>query len=68
MTLDEHGNLYFGGSEGVSVYSPQGERLGFIKVPEFAANVCFGGADRKTLFITARSSLYALKMDVSGGY
>ncbi len=68
MTLDEHGNVYLAGSEGVSVYSPHGERLGFIDIPEFAANVCFGGADRKTLFITARSSLYALEMDVAGGY
>ena len=68
MTLDERGNIYLAGEEGVMVYNLQGERIALIKVPEIPANVCFGGADRKTLFITAKTSLYSLKMKVRGAY
>ncbi|NOX54559.1 MAG: SMP-30/gluconolactonase/LRE family protein [Planctomycetes bacterium] len=65
MTLDERGNLYL--TKGtVAVYSPAGEKILDIKVPEAPANVCFGGKDRKTLFITARKGLYALRMTVRG--
>ena len=65
MTLDERGNLYLT-SGGVQVYSPVGEKIGEIKIPEGAANVCFGGPEYQTLFITARTSLYALKMKLRG--
>jgi gluconolactonase len=65
MTLDEKGNLYLTGN-GVNVYSPEGKRIETIMVPEGPANLCFGGADGKTLFITARTSLYAVKMNVRG--
>ena len=65
MTLDERGNLYLT-SGGVQVYSPAGEKIGEIKIPEGAANVCFGGPEYQTLFITARTSLYALKMKLRG--
>lgn len=65
MTLDEKGNLYLTGNA-VDVYSPSGKKIASIQVPERPANVCFGGKDRKTLFITARTSLYALRMDVRG--
>ncbi|MBT4485364.1 MAG: SMP-30/gluconolactonase/LRE family protein [Candidatus Latescibacteria bacterium] len=68
MTLDERGNIYLTGEEGVMVYNSKGERIALIKVPETPANVCFGGADRKTLFITAETSLYSLKMNVRGAY
>jgi len=65
MTLDERGNLYL--TKGtVAVYSPAGRKILEIKVPEAPANVCFGGKDRKTLFITARTGLYALRMNVRG--
>lgn len=67
MTLDEHGNLYLTG-KGVNVYSPKGKRIETIPVPEGPANLCFGGTDRMTLFITARTSLYAVKMRVRGQY
>jgi gluconolactonase len=67
MTLDEHGNLYLTG-KGITVYSPEGKRLENIAVPEGPANCCFGGADRQTLFITARTSLYAVQMRVRGAY
>jgi gluconolactonase len=65
MTLDEKGNLYLTG-EGVVVYSPEGKKIAEIAVPERPANVCFGGADNKTLFITARTGFYAVKMSVAG--
>ncbi|MGB3588269.1 MAG: SMP-30/gluconolactonase/LRE family protein, partial [Tunicatimonas sp.] len=48
MTLDEAGNLYLTGKEGVTVFNPQGEQIEQIAVPEgWTANVCFGGKDRK---------------------
>lgn len=65
MTLDEHGNLYLT-SDGVEVYSPDGEQLVEIATPERPTNVVFGGTDRQTLFITARTGFYSLRMTVRG--
>jgi gluconolactonase len=65
MTLDESGNLYLT-RDGVVVYSPAGEKIGTIETPERPANVTFGDNDRKTLFITARTGLYCLRMNVRG--
>ena len=66
MTLDSEGNLYLSG-RGVTVYSPTGVKLGNIPVPSrWVGNVCFGGKDRKTLFITASESVYTLPMRVKG--
>lgn len=66
MTLDSEGNLYLTG-KGVTVFSAQGERLGNIPVPEnWTANVTFGGAGGRTLFITAMGSIYTLEMAVAG--
>jgi gluconolactonase len=62
MTLDERGNLYLT-REGVEVYGPGGKKIASLAVPERPANVTFGG---KTLFITARTGLYALEMKVRG--
>jgi gluconolactonase len=65
MTLDEKGNLYL--TRGVvHIYSPGGENITTIEIPEAPANVCFGGKDRRTLFITARKGLYSLRMRVRG--
>ena len=64
MTLDNKGNLYITG-KGVTVYSPSGIKIGNIPVPSgWVGNVCFGGKDRKTLFITASASVYTLQMQV----
>jgi gluconolactonase len=66
MTLDAEGNLYLTG-RGVFVFDPKGNQIDHIEVPEsWAANVCFGGADKKTLFITASKSLYAIRTQVRG--
>jgi len=66
MTIDEQGNVYLTG-KGVFVFNPQGKQIEHIQVPEpWTANVCFGGPDRKQLFITASTALYRLQMKVSG--
>lgn len=66
MTRDSAGNLYLTG-KGVTVFDKEGKKLGEIPVPEsWTANVTFGGADLKTLFITAMDSVYTLEMAVPG--
>jgi gluconolactonase len=66
MTLDEAGNVYLTG-KGVTVYDKAGKKVAQIDVPEsWTANVCFGGKDMTTLFITAGKGLYAVKMRVKG--
>lgn len=66
MTIDHEGNLYLTG-KGVTVYSAAGKKLEHIDVPaEWTGNVCFGGKDRKTLFITASEAVYTLPMRVKG--
>lgn len=66
MSLDANGNLYLTG-RGVSVYDPKGKAILQIDVPEnWTANVTFGGPDRKTLFITASTSVYGLQLTVKG--
>lgn len=71
MTIDERGNLYLcptGPTNGVSIFDPGGKQIEHIDVPEkWTANVCFGGRDHRTLFITASESLYAIKLRVRGG-
>jgi gluconolactonase len=66
MTLDEEGNIYITG-KGVTVFDRAGKQIEQIDVPEkWTANVCFGGKDKRTLFITASKGLYAIKMRVRG--
>jgi gluconolactonase len=66
MTIDEKGNVYLTG-KGVTVFDKTGKKIAHIDVPEgWTANVCFGGSDMKTLFITASTRLYGLKMNVKG--
>jgi gluconolactonase len=66
MKIDRLGNLYATGPGGVLVISPQGKHLGTIRVPEIAANCAWGDADGKTLYITARTGLYRIKLKVPG--
>jgi gluconolactonase len=65
MTLDHRGNVYITADQ-IYIYHPNGKEIQKINVPEVPANVCFGGKDRKTLFITARNSVYSLRMNVHG--
>lgn len=66
MTIDNKGNIYLTG-RGVTVFNPKGEQIEHIPIEaNWTANVCFGGKDMKTLYITASQYLYALKMKVKG--
>ena len=65
MTIDVEGNVYFTGG-GVTVFDKTGKQIEKIDVPERVGNVCFGGKDMKTLFITASKSLYVIGMRVKG--
>lgn len=66
MTLDADGDVYLCG-KGVTIYNPQGEKIGHIIINEpWTANLCFGGKDKDVLFITASTALYTVKMNVKG--
>ena len=66
MTIDNQGNVYLTG-KGVSVFSPEGKKIEQIDVPEgWTANVCFGGKDQSTLFITASKGFYGIQTLVKG--
>jgi gluconolactonase len=65
MTVDEHGNLYVTDT-GVTIYSPDGEKLERIEFPERPTNLCFGGTDGKTLYATTSHSVHAVPMNVRG--
>ena len=66
MTIDSEGNIYLTGN-GVTVFNSKGEKIARIPVEaKWTANVCFGGKDMKTLFITASQYLYGLRMNVKG--
>ena len=67
MTLDNRGNLYLTNSAGVTVFNEAGQQIKNIPIEQsWTANVCFGGPDMKSLFITARTGLYRLRMNVKG--
>jgi len=71
MALDDHGNLYMsvGGGRpgGVTVVDTKtGKQIGYIAMPEGPANMCFGGKDRSTLYICARTGFYRIKTNVKG--
>jgi len=66
MKVDRLGNVYSTGPGGVLIFSPQGKHLGTIPVPERTANLAWGGADAKTLYITASSSIYRIRLSVPG--
>jgi gluconolactonase len=66
MTLDNEGNVYLTG-HGISVFDRSGKSIGHIDVAEpWSANICFGGKDKQTLFITASKCLYSIRMRVKG--
>jgi gluconolactonase len=66
MKVDVEGRVYCTGPGGTWVFAPDGSRIGVIRTPEVPANLCFGGPDLKTLFFTARTSVYSLQMKVPG--
>ncbi len=74
MRADVYGNLWCGsnartmgiGYNGVLVFTPHGQLIGRIRLPEACANVCFGGPKRNRLFMTASQSIYALYVNTQG--
>ncbi len=66
MTIDSEGNVYLTG-KGVTVFNPDGKQIDHIDVKEpWTANICFGGKDRQTLFITASKSFYSIRTRTHG--
>jgi len=66
MTIDSEGNIYLTG-DGVTIFDKTGKQIGHIVVPEgWTANVCFGGTDLKTLFVTASTGLYSIRTRIKG--
>lgn len=66
MKVDSQGNLYVTGPGGIHVFDPAAACLGVIKVPQGCANFCWGGDDLKSLFVTATTSLYRVRVRVAG--
>jgi gluconolactonase len=66
MKVDLKGNIYSAGPGGVWIFSPAGKVLGTILVPESVSNVAWAGVDRRTLYITASSSIYRIRLKVPG--
>jgi gluconolactonase len=72
IRADTDGNIWAGagwggaGYDGVHVFTPAGERIGMIVLPEVCANVCFGGSKRNRLFMAASQSLYAVYVGTRG--
>lgn len=66
LRVDARGNLWETGPGGVWIITPDGKHIGTIPTPELAANVEFGDADRKTLYIAARTSIYKIRTNVRG--
>jgi gluconolactonase len=64
--VDVEGNIWTSAGEGINCYTPQGELIGRIKIPELVSNCTFGGPKRNRLFITATSSLYAVFLNARG--
>ena len=66
MTVDDKGNVYLTG-KGITVFNSKGEKMETINIDApWTANLCFGGKNRKTLFITASKSVYTLDMTARG--
>jgi len=66
IKVDRKGNLYGSGPGGLWIFSPEGTHLGTLKLPENMANLNWGDADAKTLYIAASSSLYRVRLKIPG--
>jgi gluconolactonase len=67
IRLDDQGRIWAAAHDGLHCYAPDGTLLGKLHLPEIVSNLTFGGPRRNDLFITASSSLYTLRVNVSGG-
>jgi len=74
IRCDQDGNLWCGagwvgeGYDGVHIFSPEGQRIGKIVLPEVCSNICFGGPRRNRLFMTASRSLYSVHTEAIGAH
>jgi gluconolactonase len=66
MKVDSEGHLYLGSVGGVWIFGTDGGPIGIISIPETAANLAWGDADWRTLYITATTSLYRIRLNVPG--
>jgi gluconolactonase len=67
VSMDEKGNLYITPlASHISIYNPEGQRIGEIPTPARPSNVCFGGKDHRILFITAGNTVYSIRMQNRG--
>jgi gluconolactonase len=66
IRVDQKGNIYGSGPGGVWIISPAGKHLGTIKVPEIVSNVAWGDKGGRTLYITASTSVYRIKLNIPG--
>ena len=66
MKVDQKGNVYAPGPGGVWIISPDGKHLGSVLVPERVANLAFGDADGKTLYMTGRTSVFRIRLKIAG--
>jgi gluconolactonase len=68
MKVDQSGNVYSAGPAGVWIFSPEGKHIGTLDIPERVGNVAWGGADHKTLYVAASSSIYRISLKIPGVY
>ena len=68
IRCDVDGNVWAGARPGVQVITPNGERIGMIRMPETCANICFGGAKRNRLFMAGSQSLYSVYVNTQGAH
>ena len=66
MKVDIKGNVYSTGPGGVWIFDPNGDKQGIIETPEAPTNLAWGDSDYKTLYITARKSLYRIRLKIPG--
>lgn len=66
MKVDQQGHVYCTGPGGTWVFASDGTKMGVIRTPEVPANLAFGGPDLKTIFFTARTSVYTLRAKIPG--
>jgi gluconolactonase len=66
LKVDQNGNVYSTGPGGLWIISPEGKQLGLIKGPEDPHNMAWGDDDGKTLYVTALTSIYRIRMNVAG--
>jgi gluconolactonase len=66
IKVDVEGNVYVCGPGGIWILSPDGDHLGTLRLPESPHNLAWGDADSRTLYVTALTSVYRLRLDIAG--